>query len=233
MSSEAQSNASKINGAKSHGPLTPETKATSSMNSLKHGLTSTKRLLPHENIADFEECAGIVFGHYKPGSAIEKSVIQEVVDLTWKLRRVAYAETAILAKARFEMADMFEAITDPADRRLVEDGHLQQVCSKDLLNLALQQTKAQRQLERKLAEFKELRRERELVQKIPADRAMDSILGQGSIPLPSVGVDFSREFLFGRITFLHHNKGIKGVEVSTFDRYWGDPKAKIPARQAA
>ena len=99
-------------------------------------------------------------------------------------------------------------------------------CSKTFLNLSLQQTRAQRHLEKKIAEFKAMRDERELVQKLDADRAMDSILGEKAIPLPTVGVVFSREYLIARVAFRHHNKG---ADLRTFDRYWGDPKAKTPA----
>lgn len=39
----------------STGPTSPEGKATSSQNSLKHGLCSQKLILPNENAAEFEE----------------------------------------------------------------------------------------------------------------------------------------------------------------------------------
>jgi len=45
MPSDLKSETSRINGAKSHGPKTPEGKETSSQNSLKHGFTSRKTLI--------------------------------------------------------------------------------------------------------------------------------------------------------------------------------------------
>src|SRR5579864_5435117 len=54
MASQSKSDAARANGSKSRGPITPEGKARSSKNALKHGLTSQFEALSGESQEDFD-----------------------------------------------------------------------------------------------------------------------------------------------------------------------------------
>ena len=51
--SQLKSETARANGAKSRGPVTPEGRAASSRNSLRHGFTAESVVLPTESQEDF------------------------------------------------------------------------------------------------------------------------------------------------------------------------------------
>ena len=52
--SNRKSDAARTNGAKSHGPTTPEGQAKSSQNSTTHGLTAKSIVLPGESTEEYQ-----------------------------------------------------------------------------------------------------------------------------------------------------------------------------------
>ena len=148
--SEAQQNASRENGQKSQGATTPEGKAICSQNAVKHGLCARKIILAPQDVEAYEKCREIVFKHHKPVTDMEKLIIQEAADTTWKLQRVAVYESGIHAKGRWELKDRFhaEGITEE-ERHIIVEAEIQRTYSKEFTNLSLQQDKAQKHLEKK------------------------------------------------------------------------------------
>lgn len=64
---DARTRASRINGARSRGPRTPEGKARSSQNALKHGLRAQKLvLLKDEDAAEFQDLEGALMAELVP-----------------------------------------------------------------------------------------------------------------------------------------------------------------------
>ncbi len=96
MSKLTRSETSRLNGAKSHGPVTPEGRARSSLNAASHGLTAKTLILRNENEAHFLEIMNAYFDYFQPSNQVEVDLISEMVAARWRLRRVWRYETAIL-----------------------------------------------------------------------------------------------------------------------------------------
>ncbi len=103
-----RSETSRLNGAKSRGPVTPEGRATSSLNAASHGLTAKTLILRNENEAHFLEIMNAYFDYFQPSNQVEVDLISEMVAARWRLRRVWRYETAILDLEMDAQAPDFE-----------------------------------------------------------------------------------------------------------------------------
>ena len=228
--SEAQQNASRENGQKSHGATSPEGKAICSRNAVKHGLCARKILIHPLDLPAYEACLDTVFKHHNPVTDMEKLIVQEVADTTWKLQRVAVYESGLQVKGRLEAQKLLGADElSEEERHILVEAEIQHTYSKSFTNLSLQQEKAQKHLEKKIAQFEKVRNERELLDLVDRKVAMESILGdpEDTRPChPNVGSVFPIEYLAHRVEFI---RAIGEKFVAVFDRAWGDLKAKRPA----
>ncbi|HYI97826.1 MAG TPA: hypothetical protein VEX68_30080 [Bryobacteraceae bacterium] len=95
----SQAATARINGAKSNGPITAEGKATSAQNSLKHGLTSSRVVLPHESQEAYDKLEASLINRFKPTDDLESELVQEMAAARWRLRRIESMESALFKKA--------------------------------------------------------------------------------------------------------------------------------------
>ena len=96
MITTAQLAANQANARLSAGPVTPEGKARSSQNSLRHGLTAKNPLLPSEDPEAYQKhCEGF-FRRFAHRDEIERQLIQQLADIQWRLARVPIIEAALL-----------------------------------------------------------------------------------------------------------------------------------------
>jgi hypothetical protein len=95
MASAAKIKASRLNGAKSRGPITAQGKKTSSLNALKHGLTAKTLVLWNENHSLFENVRQSYIDSLQPTSSLELELTQTMVTAEWRLRRAWALETAL------------------------------------------------------------------------------------------------------------------------------------------
>jgi hypothetical protein len=95
MSSKLKSDTARINGAKSHGPVTPEGRAKSSANSRKHGLAAKYALLPDESADEFQLLLDDYTGQFQPQTAVETELVEVMVIARWRLRRLLTIDTKL------------------------------------------------------------------------------------------------------------------------------------------
>jgi hypothetical protein len=193
MSSELQQDASRSNGAKSHGALSPETQAICAKNSLKHGLTAKTLSLTEEEREDYTNLVNITFNHYRPISSMEKHVIQSVADLEWKIVKADIYEAGILANGHMSNREDLKDVEPPEHRFLLIEGLIYQTYAKVLQNLTLQRSRIQRDLERRIKQFEAMRAEREVVEVAQRNIAVDN--PKTADPHPSVGSVFSGDYI--------------------------------------
>lgn len=89
MASEAQVAANRLNAQKSSGPRTAEGKAVVAQNAVKHGLLAREGLLRGEDGEEFARHREALMEELNPTGALEVILAARIVDLTWRLRRVA------------------------------------------------------------------------------------------------------------------------------------------------
>lgn len=96
MSSLRRIQASRANGSKSHGPVTPEGLEIASRNALRHGLTAQTVVLTNESATRFEELLAYYVEHFEPHSEVEMDFVEEMAVAKWRQRRTWSIETATL-----------------------------------------------------------------------------------------------------------------------------------------
>ena len=87
----------------STGPRTEAGKAISSMNSLKHGLTSRKVVLPGEDQAGFDRLHEQLLDDHAPAGPLETELVGEIAACLWRLQRARRYESKILETSSFEL----------------------------------------------------------------------------------------------------------------------------------
>ena len=155
MSTPAQLVANQANAQLSTGPATPQGKAKSSLNALKHGLFSQGDcVLPGESQADFEELIEQFHEEFIPRAPQELVLVHHLASLTWRQLRLHRFETKRFLQWEKEANDQETA--------LVADGKLFQ----DLTRISLYGARLARERKETLAELERVgaaRREEERI----------------------------------------------------------------------
>ena len=200
--SEARLAANRENAQKSSGPITPEGKAKSSLNAVKHGLTGATVLFANaedarnyaRHVADYEQ-------QFQPVGREESALVQSIADIRWRLATIPVMELAIIALGSTAIID-----TDPAHWNKYENQtyltlKVRRRNEKELRNLALQENRLVRRRERETAELRTLQADRKAREaEALAAGAKAALLAEhrepnstAAIHIPGLGFDFSND----------------------------------------
>jgi hypothetical protein len=110
-----RADASRANGRKSRGPITPEGKAISSQNSRTHSLTSGMVCLTNEQQPIFDLLLNGLLEDFKPTNTAQTELVNELASIRWRQRRFLQIETALLDTAMDDMESELQQSGAPFD----------------------------------------------------------------------------------------------------------------------
>lgn len=141
--------ANRANAKKSTGPRTPEGKARSSRNALTHGLTAQCPALPPEETAAFQAFYLALRADYRPRSAAEDDIFDEIVNVRWQQRRYRHVENSLITieaanpdlLAQFAELHSHTTLTTFAVRELAEKSGVLHLLNRRIANLSRELTR--------------------------------------------------------------------------------------------
>ena len=96
MTSTKQVQANRENAKLSTGPRTEEGKKRTSLNAIKHGFRAKDPLIPGEDPEEFARHNAELMNDLGPASVVEQNLVDQLVDITWRLKRFGRIEAAII-----------------------------------------------------------------------------------------------------------------------------------------
>jgi hypothetical protein len=105
----------RANAAKSTGPKTPEGKARSSKNALRHGLTARRAVLPDESEPKYLALRRRYVDHFRPSNIVEVHLVGVMALTQWRINRLATVETSYLARELESRRDDIRRYVDNPD----------------------------------------------------------------------------------------------------------------------
>ncbi len=127
--SKKQLLANRRNAQKSTGPRTPEGKAVSSRNALKHGICSVDHIISsprfNESTDQYENVVEVLTAELKPTTPNQNFLVTKIADAVWRSRRVVRAESALLEK---------HSSSQPGDSPTPDRDILHQLCIQGFLS---------------------------------------------------------------------------------------------------
>ena len=162
MPTLAQIEASRRNGAKSRGPATPEGKAASSQNAVKHGLRARELHLTPEEQDDYLEIYDSYMLHFAPNSPLEALLARKCATAEFLLARAQAIQHALVDLQAAVSIDDLDHTFPGIDATGVLAGGFQTLNdrSTSFRNMDAHQSRLLRELSHYVERLEKLRRKR-------------------------------------------------------------------------
>jgi hypothetical protein len=147
----------RANAEHSTGPRTPEGKARSSQNALRHGLTARATLLPTEDPAVYQRHSQKFLDEYHPQGATEHELVHSLAESSWLRSRVTRLEEALFSPAT----------NTEDDPRTIESQ------SRALTSFSMHRHRLSRQFESTLNQLREVQEKRRATEAEQLDKAAE------------------------------------------------------------
>jgi hypothetical protein len=176
--SEAQLAANRANATRSTGPTTPEGKARTRLNGLRHGLTGQTAFLPEEDREAYDRHHAAFLAELAPEGPTETQLARSIADDYWRLNRIKAIEDNIFALG-------IEALAEQLDPALAQARtFLDQ--AREINLLSLYESRLNRAVHKKHAELAELQRLRKVLRAaLPAHPPADGFAFSNDKSLPA------------------------------------------------
>src|SRR5580698_10604446 len=159
MSTQNRIEINRENAKHSTGPKTEAGKKRSSLNALRHGLTSQIVVMPSEDLDAYRSHVKSFNDEYHPQGATEAHLVQALADASWRLNRVAALETNVLtlslARHSGDLADAPPEVQDALAVAASMDSQ-----AKALATLGMQGQRLSRQFEKTVTQLHDLQKTR-------------------------------------------------------------------------
>ena len=140
MATDKQIEANRANSRRSTGPRTPEGKAASSRNAIRHELLARAFVLQSECPERFETLVDSFYAEYQPVTPTEAALVDAMATARWRLLRLSNLEVSAVDHA---YADADSALSIPvrtllAYRSAADSGRSMELMSRSEARLQIQ-----------------------------------------------------------------------------------------------
>ena len=157
--SDAQLAANRENAQHSTGPRTPEGKQRSSLNAVRHGLTSQVVVLPHEDMEAYLALHKETVKFWNPKGIHEQRLVQRLIDTDWRLNRCPSLEHSLFALGHNESAGEVE-VDHPQVHAALTAGRVLRDYARQFESIGRHEFRLTRAYQSTLEELRQVQKER-------------------------------------------------------------------------